>query len=69
MKNYYPVIEGLNFSQEVFDSADYNMMVYWAVFMKRQTRRLLKQSKEIVAKHPDKKINIYYINTDPLFRN
>jgi hypothetical protein len=50
-----------------FQDADYTMMVYWAVFMKRQSKRLIRQAREIAQKHPEKDIRIYFVNTDHLY--
>jgi len=52
-----------------FADVDYKIIVFWSIFMGRQSKRLIKKVQGYVDDYPDLKINVIYVNTDNLFFN
>lgn len=53
--------------KSLFTKADYNILLFWSIFMNRQSKILINEIQEFVKRFPNKKINVIYVNTDPLF--
>lgn len=51
----------------VNDQDDLTIVIFWARMLKKQSKHLIKTIKNYKEEHLEKKIMIYYVNTDNLF--
>lgn len=54
-------------SSDYYNNADYNIILFWSVFMNRQSKILIREIKDYQKRFPEKKINVLYVNTDKIF--
>ena len=54
-------------SIDYYNNADYNIILFWSVFMNRQSKILIKEIQNYQKRFPDKKMNVLYVNTDKIF--
>lgn len=50
-----------------YTTADYNIILFWSVFMNRQSKILIREIQNYQKRFPDKKMNVLYVNTDKIF--
>jgi hypothetical protein len=50
-----------------YNSASYNVVVYWNIFMGRQSRRLIRQIKGNCKLAEDETVNIIFANNDEFY--
>ena len=50
-----------------YTTADYNIILFWSVFMNRQSKILIREIQNYQKRFPDKKISILYLNTDNVY--
>ena len=50
-----------------YTTADYNIILFWSVFMNRQSKILIKEIQNYQKRFPDKKMNVLYVNTDNVY--
>ena len=50
-----------------YTTADYNIILFWSVFMNRQSKILIREIQNYQKRFPDKKISILYVNTDNVY--
>ncbi|MEX0968767.1 MAG: hypothetical protein WD077_16155 [Bacteroidia bacterium] len=55
-------LEGEPVTQENLETADYYVLIFWNSFMKRPSKKLIRTVKSNIAKNPDRKIVILYVN-------
>jgi len=67
MANLIPLSVAPPASQINLSDADLTIIVVWTVWMKRYTKRLFKQLDQYQKMHPDKKIQLIYVNMEHLF--
>ena len=51
----------------IYNTDDYNVVVYWNIFMGRQSKRLIKCVKDNCNLAKNKSLKIMFVNTDELF--
>jgi hypothetical protein len=51
-----------------YTDSDYNIVVFYTLFMHRQTKLLVNKVKEYVARNSSLKINVIYVNAEVLYR-
>ena len=54
-------------SFDYYNNADYNIILFWSVFMNRQSKILIREIQNYQKRFPDKKMNVIYVNTDKIF--
>lgn len=54
-------------SFDYYNNADYNIILFWSVFMNRQSKILIREIQDYQKRFPDKKMNVLYVNTDKIF--
>ena len=54
-------------SIDYYNNADYNIILFWSVFMNRQSKILIREIQNYQKRFPDKKMNVLYVNTDNIF--
>ena len=54
-------------SFDYYNNADYNIILFWSVFMNRQSKILIREIQNYQKHFPDKKMNVLYVNTDKIF--
>lgn len=54
-------------SFDYYNNADYNIILFWSVFMNRQSKILIREIQNYQKRFPDKKMNVLYVNTDKIF--
>lgn len=67
MANLVPLSGAPPSSQINLSDADLTIIVVWTVWMKRYTKRLFKQLQQYQEMHPDKRIQLIYVNMEHLF--
>lgn len=67
MANLVPLSGAPPPSQINLSDADLTIVVVWTVWMKRYTKRLFKQLHQYQEMHPDKRIQLIYVNMEHLF--
>jgi hypothetical protein len=60
-------MDGKTLSAKQFDTFDYNVIVYWSIFMGRQSKHLIKEIKENCKFANDKKVRLMFVNIDNAF--
>lgn len=69
LKNFRMLDTGLAANPSKYNNNDYNIVVIWTIWMNRQTERLLSEINGYMARFPDKKIGLLYVNAESLFYN
>ena len=59
--------DGKKVNRKAYSRANYKMVVFWSVFMGRQSKRLIEQAKENYQLTNDKSVQLLFVNTDNLF--
>lgn len=66
--NYLKTLDGKPLDANAYNQADYNVIVHWARFAGRQSKRLVKTVQKNYTKFGGKKkANFFYVNTDNLY--
>ena len=52
---------------DYYNNADYNIILFWSVFMNRQSKILIREIQDYQKRFSNKKLNILYVNTDKIF--
>lgn len=66
--NYIKTLDGKSLNASRYTEADYNVIVHWARFAGRQSKRLVKTVQRNYDKlGKNKKVNFFYVNTDNLY--
>lgn len=64
---YYNSFDKNNFNLDQFNEADLIISVYWTIFMKRQSKRLISLMQNYQQNNSDKNIIILYFNFDKVY--
>lgn len=64
---YYRDFKGHSINNSLFNDNDLNIIIYWAVFMGRQSEILITELLEYKNRYSDKSINLMFVNVDNLF--
>ncbi len=67
ISNFLPLNDRSIIKHSLFLNVDYKIVIIWAIFMKRQSKRLIKKVNEFVQTYPEKSISIIYVNSDNQF--
>jgi hypothetical protein len=65
---YYLNTNGSKINPETFEKQDVTIVIYWAKFMARHSKRLIRLINDYKDKHKDKKIAVLYVNDDNLYK-
>ncbi|MBR5983141.1 MAG: hypothetical protein IK025_05415 [Bacteroidales bacterium] len=66
LKYLIPIGDNHNTDKD-YTTADYNIILFWSVFMNRQSKILIREIQNYQKRFPDKKISILYVNTDNVY--
>jgi len=50
-----------------YENSELNIIVFWAIFMGRQSKLLINEMKTYKERFSNKKINLIFVNVDNLF--
>jgi len=50
-----------------YENNELNIIVFWAIFMNKQSKLLINEMRSYKERFPDKKINLIFVNVDNLF--
>jgi len=64
---HYTTLDNQPLDRSKYDTGDFTLIVYWAIFMGRQSKILINQINAYKGQFPDKKLNLIFINTDNLY--
>jgi len=64
---YIRTIEDKSVGLDNFSAADNNVVIYWSIFMGRQSKRLIRSIQDNCGLATDKKVKIIFVNNDNIF--
>jgi hypothetical protein len=64
---FYTKVNGERINREDIGAGEFTIIIYWARFMGRQSKRLIEQVQSYKEKNMDKKISVLYVNVDNLY--
>ena len=66
LKYLIPIGDNHNTDKD-YTTTDYNIILFWSVFMNRQSKILIREIQNYQRRFHDKKISILYVNTDNVY--
>jgi hypothetical protein len=67
IKNFKTLINGQELNADKYKGNDFTFIVFWTVWMGRQTKVFLNEVNSYKSRHPDKKIGMVYVNAENLY--
>lgn len=67
IRNFRKLDNGQDLIPDKYRGNDYNFVVFWTVWMGRQTRIFFDEINAYKSRNPDKKIGVIYVNAEALY--